>query len=264
VQASKRIIMKRGGQPRYSQLASILREQIQSGGFKPGDLLPTENAITKQFEVSLTTVREALRVLVAEGLISRQSGRGTFVAQRPARITYRAASTIEDLYTFGGDVEELASGEEHESVREFLGQTELPADTRIAERLGIRVGTPVFEFRYRISNDKSPLGYVASHVPADIGCHIPVDRLEQKPLVVLLSEVCGRRIVKVDQWTMASLANAEIAEILDIHPGDPILVLRRVFWEQDGSPVQTTLVTFRGDRFRQYVCLRSLNNSGNA
>lgn len=247
----------RGAEPLYFQLARILREKIQSGECQPGDLLPTESVISNEYGVSLITVREALRLLVAEGLISRHSGRGTFVAQRPTRITYRAPVTIEDLHTFGGDVDELASGQKHEMKRESLGGEALAADTRIAELLKVPMGTPVLEYRYRISVDSSPLGYVLSHVPIEIGRRIPVERLEEKPLVLLLSELGGLTISHADQWTSASLASAHIAEILNIRVGDPILVFRRVFFEQNGRAVQTSSATFRGDRFRQHVCLRS-------
>jgi GntR family transcriptional regulator len=251
------ISLTRGAEPLYFQLARILRKKIESGECKPGDLLPTERTISKQFEVSLITVREALRLLVTEGLISRHSGRGTFVAQRATRITYRAPATVEDFYTFGGDVDELTSGQEHETQREYLGRAEPPADTRLAELLKVPVGAQLAEFRCRISVDKSPLGYVLSHVPVQIGRRIPAERLEEKALVLLLSEVCKLVVVRTDQWTLASLASAQMAEILNIRVGDPVLVFRRVFYERKGRPVMTSNVTFRGDRFRHHTSLDS-------
>ncbi len=64
--------LERGGVPLYLQLIQILRTQIRSGEYKPGDLLPTEEALGRAFGVSRITVREALRGLTADGLIIRR------------------------------------------------------------------------------------------------------------------------------------------------------------------------------------------------
>src|SRR5574337_977754 len=97
--------LERGGIPLYLQLAQILRGQIESGEYKVGDILPTEEQTSRDFGVSLITVREARRILADEGLISRQSGKGTFATQKPSPATYLVAPTIEDL---------IYGGQEHE------------------------------------------------------------------------------------------------------------------------------------------------------
>ncbi len=66
--------------PKYYQLAEILRDQISEGLLNPGDQLPTEDTLSQDHNVSRGTVREAIRVLVQDGLIRREQGRGTFVA----------------------------------------------------------------------------------------------------------------------------------------------------------------------------------------
>jgi GntR family transcriptional regulator, N-acetylglucosamine utilization regulator len=64
----------------YQQLYEILHEQILLGRVKPGDQLPTENELIEQYQVSRITVRRVLNMLVQDGLIYRQAGRGSFVA----------------------------------------------------------------------------------------------------------------------------------------------------------------------------------------
>jgi GntR family transcriptional regulator len=107
-----------------------------------------------------------------------------------------------------------------------------------------------------MSVDDIPLGYVVSCVPARLGRKIPAARLEDTALVLLLSELCGTRIVRADQWTIASSASRHLSDLLEIRLGDPVLMFRRVYFDRQGCPVQTSSATFRGDRFRQYLHLR--------
>ena len=66
--------------PLYHQLYELLRGDILSGRWQPGDLLPPESELMERYQLSRTTVRQVLDMLVNEGLIYRQRGRGSFVA----------------------------------------------------------------------------------------------------------------------------------------------------------------------------------------
>ena len=66
--------------PLYRQLKDILKEDIESGIWKPGDRIPSENELREQYDVSRNTVIKALEELVQEGLLRREQGRGTFVS----------------------------------------------------------------------------------------------------------------------------------------------------------------------------------------
>ena len=71
--------------PLYYQLEHILRTQIESGEAVPGQRLPTEQELSRQYHISRATVRQALAALVSEGLLYRRQGKGTFVTERPSR-----------------------------------------------------------------------------------------------------------------------------------------------------------------------------------
>ncbi|MER8957307.1 GntR family transcriptional regulator, partial [Mesorhizobium sp. M0833] len=95
-------MIRPGRTPLHIQLADIIRSQIESGVFNPGDQLPTEMELMKQHELSSSTVRQAVLALVGEGLLYRRAGKGTFVAKRHKG---------RDLLTFSGFSEEaLARG----------------------------------------------------------------------------------------------------------------------------------------------------------
>src|SRR5574341_1328957 len=72
-------MLKPGPLSKYYQLAEIFRDEISLGTLKPGSQFPTEDSLCREYEVSRGTVRQAVSLLVQEGLICRQQGRGTFV-----------------------------------------------------------------------------------------------------------------------------------------------------------------------------------------
>jgi GntR family transcriptional regulator len=238
--------LEKHGVPLYLQLAGIFRTQIASGEFKPGDSLPPEGRVAKDLGVSLITVREARRLLAAEGLIVRHAGKGTFVAEPTAAPTTLTAPTIEAL---------IYGGQEHETRRECLARTVKVVDPHTAELLEIPPRSKAVEFEIRVYTNGQPLGHILSTVPYRLGRHVSAARLEQKPLVFLLAELCKVRISQVDQWTSAAEADGKTAKMLGIAPGAPTLVIRRLFFEAGGRPAQVSVNTFRGDRFRHHVHL---------
>lgn len=239
----------------YVQVAECLRKQITSGEFKPGDCLPTERQLSTEFGVSLITVRTACRTLVDEGLISRHSGKGTFVAQKPDLITYEASTTLADLYAYGGDVERLAGGKRHETCRECLDRRIVPADSRTARLLQVPLKTKVVEFQVLVRVNQIPLGLIVSAVPLPLGRQITRKTLEEKALILVLTESYGVRIARAEQWIIASRANRRAAEALDMRIGDPVLVIQRAFYGAGGIPTHSSVSTFRGDRFRHHISM---------
>lgn len=89
--------------PLYLQLKRIWRQQITAGQLNPGDQLPAEHEICRQYAVSPITVKQALKELANEGLLSRERGRGTFVTQRrlpPQELTRLADTVMQSLTGF--------------------------------------------------------------------------------------------------------------------------------------------------------------------
>ncbi|TKJ44633.1 hypothetical protein CEE35_07290 [Candidatus Aerophobetes bacterium Ae_b3b] len=67
--------------PYYYQLEQLLRERVENGEWKPGDILPSEAELCSTFRVSRTVVRQALNKLCQDGIVYKEKGRGTFVAK---------------------------------------------------------------------------------------------------------------------------------------------------------------------------------------
>jgi DNA-binding GntR family transcriptional regulator len=99
----------------YRQLASALRERISSGELAPGKRMPSEKDLHDEFGLARETVRRALAVLRAEGLIEVRQGHGTFVVEAPQRVDLRSGDAVTSTAAVtvtraNGDVETYPAG----------------------------------------------------------------------------------------------------------------------------------------------------------
>ncbi len=238
------ISFEMGTAPLYAQLARILRSQIISGEYKSGDMLPPEGELSKTFGVSRITVRAALRILSDEGLIVRYSGRGTFVAGSSSPGAFWAACSIMDLIHSGP-----------ETRRELLARRVLHASRGLAERLQAPIGARIIEIQRLAYVDESPFVYSTLTTPYAVGRQVSAESLGNDTLIFRLLETLKLTLSHVDQWTTASLADARIAGILRISPGDPILVVELIFYDAEGRPVELAVNRFRS-QFRHHIRLK--------
>jgi len=242
--------LERGEVPLYVQLIRILRTQIKSGEYKAGDALPTEDLLSKSFGVSRITVRAALRTLAEEGVIARHSGKGTFVSEKLGLGASLAACTIDDLL-YGGE----------ETRRLNLGRKVVAASRGVAATLQVTPGAKVVQYRRVMFVDKTPLAHVTLTAPFSLCRTISEERLGQSTLILFLSEHYGVQLSAVEQWTTVSLADKMTAEVLQIAAGDPILLIERVFHDQDEQPIEIAVNRYRTDIYRHYLRLEHHPNT---
>jgi len=207
--------------------------------------LPPEAALTRSFGVSRITVRAALRLLADEGLIVRRSGKGTFVAV-PAQHgrSLWAALTVPDVVYDGQEI-----------TRRYTRRRAVHASPGVAESLGIRPGSRVLRVEGLMLLGGSPLAHVTLSVPESFTRRVSMAQIVDSPVIRLVSDAAGIRVSTVDQWTTASLADKHVADALGIRAGDPLLLIERVFYAADGTPVELAVNRFRTDRFRHHLRL---------
>lgn len=144
--------------PLYRQLASALRDGIAAGALGPGDPLPTEQSLSQELGLGVSTVRSAYALLVREGLVARRRGRGTFVA-RP-----HLGRRLTSLYNFSAEIR--ASGRVPSS--RVLSFRVRAAGGKVADALGVGAPDEVYEIRRLRLADEVPLLIETSYVPASI------------------------------------------------------------------------------------------------
>jgi len=235
--------------PLYHQIYTILRDEIVSGGYANGAILPSEFELTRQYGVSRVTAKRALNELAAEGLVSRERGRGTVVRFEAPSPPVRASveGLLENLLQMGLKTE----------VR-LLGFDYVAASDEVARALGCAAGTTVQRaVRVRLMEGE-PFSHLTTHVPEEIGRSYSRDDLAHRPLLALL-ERCGVIVSSAHQTLTATLADARIAPLLEVQVGAPLLRISRTVHDQDGRAVEHITGLYRPDRYQYQMTLNRID-----
>ena len=227
--------------PYYIQLMDILREKVQQAEWRPGDQIPGEQDLCERYQVSRTVVRQALRELEYEGVITRQKGKGTFIS-RPKI----SEGLVQKLTGFYQDMVErgLKPGSQ------VLHQEVTPSNEKVARFLNIEPGEKVIDIqRLRFINDE-PIQLVTTYIPYAMCPSLATADLSNQSLYAFLDKECGIYITKGHRFIEAVLANDHEAELLGIERGAPLLMLDSVSYSEDGQPIEYYHALHRGDRSR--------------
>jgi GntR family transcriptional regulator len=167
--------------------------------------------------------------LVAENILIRQQGRGTFVASH---------TRDRLLFYFFHVVPE--SGEKVYPDVQFLSFAKAKADRPAAEKLGLAVGDPVFRIRNRLRLAGTPIIVDDITVPAVRFAGLTEARVRDRPSTIynLYQEAFGISVVRTNERLRATLADGEFAALLDVARGAPLLQIRRVAQTYNDVPVE--------------------------
>lgn len=230
-------------QPLYDQLVDILSEKIDHE-YRPGDLMPSERELSERYGLSRTTVRLALQELERLGLVIRQHGRGTFVADRSAQTT-----NLMQSYSFTEQMRELGRVPET-TILEFC---EFEADKNLAEHMGTRIGEKLFKLKRLRSADGMPMMIERSYLPVRKFLSLKRPMLEKKPLYDVIEQDFREKIRVAEEEFFASIACPADARLLDITEGAPVLDLVRTTYNVSNEIVEYTLSVARADQFKYKV-----------
>lgn len=230
-------------QPLYDQLVDILTEKIEHE-FRPGDLLPSERELSDRYSLSRTTVRLALQELERLGLVVRQHGRGTFVADRSAQ-----TANLMSTYSFSEQMREMGRHPET-TILEF---SEIEADKNLAEHMGCRIGERVYKLKRLRSADGMPLMVERTYLPVRKFLALKRPLLESKSLYAIIENDYREKIRVAEEEFFASIARPADARLLDIAENAPVLDLVRTTYSIDNEIVEYTLSVARADQFKYKV-----------
>jgi GntR family transcriptional regulator len=228
--------------PYYVQLKEALTEGIRRDAWKPGERLPSELELCEGFDVSRTVVRQALQELVYEGIIVREKGRGTFVAD--AKIS--STSLVHSLVGFHQDMAERG----FEPYSKVLEQVMLPATQHVARYLHLQELSPVIKLeRLRFIHD-DPIVLVTSYLPYEI-CPLAVKAdFTQQSLYAFLAETYDIALSRGRRRIEAVVANDELASLFQMDLGAPLLRMESVTFSDRDRPIEYFIGFFSGDRSR--------------
>ncbi len=215
----------------------LLKEQILKGAIPAGQRLPSEPALAVSHKLSRVTIRRALEGLERDGLIRRQPGAGTFVLDGSAR-----KGVVGDLSNMLAHL--VAMGRATQAhLLDFGYSIPTPA---VAEALKLDPGERVqHSVRLRLI-DETPFSHLTAYVPERIGSTYSEDELATTPLLTLL-ERSGVVADKASQVVTATLAGPEIAGLLRVEIGSPLISMTRVVFDDRGRGVEYLAALYRPD-----------------
>lgn len=225
------------GVPKYYELRQWLRQHLD--GLPPGTPVPPERALGEQFQMSRTTVRQALHDLAVEGRIVRMQGRGTFVA--PPKVTQNLQLTS---YTQDMEAQGLRPG------ARLVDIAVTEAEPDVATSLNLPEGDPVIRLeRVRYANGESmavETVYLSQERFAGIADLLAHD----VSLYAILESEYGVIPARAEETIETVLAPPAASRLLGTDATTPMLMLTRTSSDADGQPVEYVRSLYRGDRFR--------------
>lgn len=221
----------------YRQIADHLRAGIEHGDREPGAQLPSESQLMSEYDVSRVTARRALGLLVTEGLVVAEHGRGWFVRRRPPvkRLgSDRFSRRAEGKAAFTVDME--ASNRPFRVEILNVGHGEASADA--AERLGLDAGAETVVRRRRYFAEDQPIEVATSYIPLDVAEGTPIDQPNPGPGgIYARMEDKGMTFERYDEEISARMPTQEEVRLLHLPPGSPVMHLIRTAIA-DGRPVE--------------------------
>ncbi|MEU3607251.1 GntR family transcriptional regulator [Streptomyces sp. NPDC035033] len=196
-------------------IAEDLRTQITTGYLKPGDRLPSEPKLATHYKVSTPTLRNALALLQAEGLIDKRHGKGNFVRRPLSQLTYEGGILTPTL---------------HLTIR----KTQLRASDPLATLLKVPSRTPLTEFLCIGHEGESPHSLARIYIPRGLAAAEP--------------PWYRQRLAEVQDRVTARLPTPEETSILHITPTLAILAITRISTDFTGRVIEAAHLVLPGDR----------------
>jgi GntR family transcriptional regulator len=229
----------------YHQLSQLLREEIEQGTYQPGDRLPSEPELIREYGVSRITVRQALDELEAEGLVVRRHGKGTYVAEpRIEQELIRLTDFVEDMQQAGQQPSSQVLAFLHEAARPAVASAlHLPAETEV-----IRVD------RLRLA-DGRPIAYDMTWLPLRFGELLAGFDLTKETIYQILEKRYAISVLSGTFTITAAVATEQQAGVLETEEGAPLLVIQRLSYTIRNEPVYFQERYYRPDRVHYHVSL---------
>lgn len=230
--------------PYHYQLRELLRGEIVSGRWAVGERLPSERELCEAFDVSRTTVREAIDALVYEGLLRREKGRGTFIA---------SPKILEGLLQSPTGFTDSMAEQGIPVQTQVLRMEISTAPYVIAQELRINSHDPVIVIdRVRSVFDEAIL-IVTSYLPQKQFPLLINEDLTNTSLYHILQNKYGVTIAKAKRYMEAVAANEMEAKLLKIPTGAPLMLIESTTYTDEDVPFEYFKARHRGDRTRFLV-----------
>lgn len=226
--------------PLYIQLKNIIRTKISSEEWMPDSSIPSENELCNIYGISRMTARSVITQLVTEGLLYRIPGKGTYVSDSKLEIT---------ALSYTGLRSQLEAQGKNVSTQ-LLSIEQVPCDSYVSKKLNISLGEKIYKIKRVRYVDNTPVCYYKTFVPAVLCPDLESKDLENEQLCKILGTYYALNRSKIDESLESYIADIPKAEILNIPPGFPLLLLQDKISTSSDVVFEYTRVYFRGDKIK--------------
>ncbi|WP_305852440.1 GntR family transcriptional regulator [Halobacillus salinarum] len=229
----------------YLQLKELFIERIHNGDWAPDQLIPTEQELMKEFDVSRTTIRQAVSILVQEGLVEKKQGRGTIVKPR------KLSGNLTQLKGFAEEVLERGQTPRSKLIRaEF--KSNLFHEKAMLE---VKDDEPILLVeRIRLA-DETPVALERTCWPKDIGDILIKYDLDEARYYELL-ENYKVYLNRANEKISAINATIDEADALGIRAGEALLEMTRLSFGVNDRPIEYTKTKYRNDQYHYNIDLK--------
>ena len=234
---------KNSQQPLYMQLMKKIKEQIQSGCYKPGDQIPTEIQLSELYQVSRITVRRTIEELCVQGVLVKRQGKGTFVE---APRIYRK---IENDNNMSFSAACIANGRRPSS--HIISCMVMDAENWQKEFLKIQDDSRLYHIERVLSADDLPTIYEHIYIPVSRVPDLQAERLEGGSFTRMLSEEYNVQESEKGRSTVEVRMNPQsIAGYLKMSTGEPVMILTSYINDKEENPLYISYEIIAGGRYR--------------
>lgn len=233
--------------PLWYQVSQSLRASIL--GRRPHDplRLPTEEQLAGHYGVSVLTMRQALKELEQEGLISRHRRRGTFIEPGARRGAPRRLL---------GSIDAVVAQQSGERTT-VTGHGRAPVPGELAEYFPDVDEVTLYRRLRRDGESGEPTNWAENALRTEVADRLDPADLERWPMTKVLRDVLGVRISRITDTVEATLADPATADLLQVPLLSPILHYTGVTYDADGQVVDVARIRYRGDRFSFSVTMET-------
>lgn len=232
--------------PLYMQLVEAIKQKISSNSWKIGMMIPSENELSKEFNISVGTVKKALGILVQEGVLFRRQGKGTFVASPDFSKSF---SRFFRYGILGGD-----SGETPGSV--IIDMSTITPEAQVVQALNLSQDDKVIRIKRIRTLQNIPFSIEELYLPHNRFKGIEKLSIENKLLYPIYNDNFDTPVIWADEYLQPDVADKETAEALGIEEGAPVMCVERLAHTYDDIPVEWRRSIGRGDSFRYHIVVR--------
>lgn len=232
------MLNKQSPLPMYYQIEEDIKKRIAKQEFLPGESIPSERALTEMYDVSRMTVRQAVNNLVQEGLLYREKGKGTFIAEA------KMEQSLSGLTSFTEDMKRrgLKPG------NKLLSFEVKEAGSPLAKKLGMEADERFYEVRRVRLADDVPMALETTYIPYGLMPELTEEHIQQSFYAYV--ESLGLTIGRAEQAIEAALAEEYQAEALEIPLHAALLGIERLTFTTDGRPFELVQSAYRADRYK--------------